>query len=178
MGWKGREAGNPVCGGRPEHVAQGPPQPLEGRTRLPFLGRAHQPELPQAATRGHQRPQNTQERWVPKGCASFALLPTQGFSSSLAGWVTGWLPWELRAVVGLRAWVEWTILSEPIFCALGPSQACPADVHRIPWRGPWVGSTAGSASPRAFYLCAGQRVLVHKSLDKLLRPDVSQLLLH
>lgn len=32
----------------------------------------------------------------------------------------------------------------------------------------------GTACPRDLYLCAGQRVLVHKSLDKLLWPDVSQ----
>lgn len=32
----------------------------------------------------------------------------------------------------------------------------------------------GTARPRAFYLCASQRVLVHKSLDKFLRPNVSQ----
>lgn len=32
----------------------------------------------------------------------------------------------------------------------------------------------GPSCSRAFYLCAGQRVLVHKGLDKLLRPDVPQ----
>lgn len=42
--------------------------------------------------------------------------------------------------------------------------------------GQWV--TVGTAHSRAFYLYAGQRVLVHKSLDKLLRPDVSQPFLH
>lgn len=36
---------------------------------------------------------------------------------------------------------------------------------------------AWTVRPRAFYLCAGQRVLVHKSLDKLLRSDVPQLFL-
>lgn len=42
--------------------------------------------------------------------------------------------------------------------------------------GQWV--IVRTAHPRAFYLCAGQRVLVHKSLDKLLRLDVLQPFLH
>lgn len=49
---------------------------------------------------------------------------------------------------------------------------------RIPQTGQWAGVAGGTACPRAFYLCAGQRVLVHKSLDKLLRPDVPQPFLH
>lgn len=63
--------------------------------------------------------------------------------------------------------------SKPICSALGPSEAPPADTGDILQKGQWVGVAAGTARLRAFYLCAGQSILVHKSLDKLLRPDVS-----
>lgn len=112
------------------------------------------------------------------------LLPPSAprHPSALAGWVTGWARAALPGFPGTPARASWrgTGGVDAPLQAHGPfwaPEARLADARELP-AGQWVGITAGTAHPRTFYLCAGQRVFVHKRLDKLLRPDVSQPFLH
>lgn len=139
---------------------------------------------------GHQRPpKRAQRAW--RSCsapgAPSPLLRTQRPqlhthpASAPAGLVTGGFP-RTQGCRGLRpsGWgASWrardgvgTAPQSPSALLWAPRKLAQLTLVAFP-RGP-----SGLACPRAFYLCAGQRVLVHKSLDKLFRPDVPQPFLH
>lgn len=161
----------------------GPTAPLSGKSApLPSLGSANSHALPRVAAGGHQRPPKRLGRaWGSGECLGSAPLSLRprGLGSALspvlrARWVGDQLASPGLRAVGLEG-PGWSghSPSKPICSAPGASEARPGDTRGIPQRGQWAGVAGGTACPRAFYLCTGQRVLVHKSLDKLLRPDVS-----